>query len=414
MQRTNAFILAPSVEQEDVLRERATNCAKLWNEVTYQRRQAYLTYQTIDWKCGALYNKYSPLIDSATAQQILRKNNESWKGFFALKKMERGGKLPSHIKKVHMPGYWKQNGKYKLMMVYRNNSYSVKNEIMRLPKKLKVSIKGNPKWNGKQGRAEIIYDILDCKWRVFQAVKVQPLFKPKGSKTCYIDLGVINLATMWIEGWKQPIAYSGRNLLADWWYWNRRIAECQSRLKEVNNRHKSKRLSRFIRIRQRRFRQAINTMVRSIVRDLYELDVSKIVVGDLTGIRENNHKGAKNNSMIHNFWSFNYIIQRFKDVAEEYGINVKEVSERKTSSICVRCSSKNFERKGRLFKCISCGLEANRDAIGVLNMANLYGGTAIRVLTHPNLLKWDGMKWERNSAMTHRPRNIVEARISRL
>ncbi len=210
---------------------------------------------------------------------------------------------------------------------------------MRLPKKLKVSIKGNPKWNGKQGRAEIIYDMLDRKWRVFQAVKVQPLFKPKGSKTCYIDLGVINLATMWIEGWKQPIAYSGRNLLADWWHWNRRIAECQSRLKEVNNRHKSKRLSRFIRIRQRRFRQAINTMVRNIVRDLYELGVSKIVVGDLTGIRENNHKGAKNNSMIHNFWSFNYIIQRFKDVAEEYGINVKEVSERKTSSICVRCSS---------------------------------------------------------------------------
>ncbi len=117
MQRTNAFILAPSVEQEIVLRERATNCAKLWNEVTYQRRQAWLTYQTIDWKCGALYNKYSPLIDSATAQQILRKNNESWRSFFALKKMERGGKLPSHIKKVHMPGYWKQNGKYKLMMV---------------------------------------------------------------------------------------------------------------------------------------------------------------------------------------------------------------------------------------------------------------------------------------------------------
>ena len=146
--------------------------------------------------------------------------------------MKRGGKPSSNIMNVHMPGYWKQNGKYKLMMVYRNNSYSVKNETMRLPKKLKVSIKGNPKWNGKQGRAEIIYDMLDCKWRVFQTVKVQPLFKPKGSKTCYVDLGVINLATMWIEGWKQPIAYSGRNLLADWWPWNRRIAECQSRLKK--------------------------------------------------------------------------------------------------------------------------------------------------------------------------------------
>ena len=285
---------------------------------------------------------------------------------------------------------------------------------MRLPKKLKVPIQGKPKWTGRQGRAEVIYDILDRKWRVFQAVKVQPLFKPKGSKTCYIDLGVINLATMWIEGWKQPIAYSGRNLLADWWYWNRRIATCQSRLEMINGRRSSKQLSRLYRIRQRRFRQAINTMVRRLYVISTSSDVSKIVVGDLTGIRENNHKGAKSNSMIHNFWSFNYIIQRFKDVAEEYGVKVKEVSERKTSSICVRCSSENYERKGRLFKCISCGLEANRDAIGVLNIANLYGGTAIRVLTHPNLLRWNGMKWERNSAMTHRPMNIVEARIFRL
>ena len=397
-----------------MLRERATNCAKLWNEATYQRRQAYLTYQTIDWKCGALYNKYSPIIDSATAQQVLRENNDNWKGFFALKRLERRGKLPPNIKTVHMPGYWKRNGKYRLMMILRNDCYKIKNEKMRLPKKLKVPIKGNPKWSGKQGKAEIIYDILDCKWRVFQAVKVQPLFKPKGSKTCYIDLGIINLATMWIEEWKQPIAYSGRNLLADWWYWTQRIATCQSRLEMTNGRRSSKRLSRLHRIRQRRFRQAINTMVRTIVRDLYELDVSKIVVGDLTGIRENNYKGAKSNSMIHNFWSFNYIIQRFKDVAEEYCINVRMVSERKTSSICIRCGSENFDGKGRLFKCKSCGLEANRDAIGVLNMANLYGGTAIRVLTHPNLLRWNGMKWERNSAMTHEPMNIVEARISRL
>ena len=414
MQRTNTFILDPSVEQEIVLRERATNCAKLWNEATYRKRQAYATYQQIDWSCNDLYQKYSPLIDSATTQQILRKNNESWKGYFALKRLERRGKLPPNIKTVHMPGYWKRDGKYRLMMVLRNDCYKIKNEKMKLPKKLEIPIQGKPKWTGRHGKAEVIYDELDRKWRVFQAVKVQPLFKPKGSKTCYIDLGVINLATIWLNGWNQPIAYSGRNLLAEWWYWNRRIAECQSRLKEVNNRHKSKRLSRFYRIRQRRFRQAINTMVRTIVRDLYELDVSKIVVGDLTGIRENNHKGAKSNSMIHNFWSFNYIIQRFKDVAEEYDMKVKMVSERKTSSICVRCSSENFERKGRLFKCISCGLEANRDAIGVLNMANLYGGTAIRVLTHPNLLRWDGMKWERNSAMTHRPMNIVEARISRL
>jgi len=414
MQRTNTFILTPTVKQERMLRERATNCAKLWNEVTYRRRQAYIDYQPIDWHCKGLYHKYAPLIDSATTQQIIRKGNESWRSFFALKQLEREGKLPPNIERVCMPGFWKRDGKYRLMMILRNDCYTVKDGVMRLPKKLEISIQGKPRWVGKQGKAEVIYDEVDGKWRVFQAVKVKPLFKPKGSKTCHIDPGIINLFTIWLEGWKQPIAYSGRNLLADWWYWSRRIAECQSILETINSKKNSKRLSRFYRIRQRRFRQAINVMIRNMVRDLYELGVSKIVIGNLTGIRENNGENShKVNSILHNFWSFNYIVQRLKCTAQEYSIRVKEVSEYKTSSRCIRCGSENIERKGRLFKCLECGLEAHRDAIGVLNMANLqYEGTAIRVMTHPNLLKWDGMKWECKSTMTHRPMNMIEARIT--
>ena len=166
-------------------------------------------------------------------------------------------------------------------------------------------------------------------------------------------------------------------------------------------------------MRQRRFRQAINTMIRNMVRDLYELGVSKIVIGNLTDIREDNNKGKKSNSIIHNFWSFNHIIQRLKCTAQEYGIRVKEVNEYKTSSICVRCSSENVERKGRLFKCLDCGIESHRDAIGVLNMTNLHnGGTVIRVMTHPKLLKWDGVRWQPKRAMTRRLMNMTEARIS--
>jgi putative transposase len=415
MQRTNTFILDPTVEQERILRDKATNCAKLWNEATYRKRQAYMNYQPIDWECKDLYQKYSPLIDSATTQQILRKSNESWRSFFGLKQLKREGKLPPNIEKICMPGYWKNNGKYKLMMVLRNDCYSLKDEVMRLPKKLKIPIRGKPRWSGRQGRVEVIYDDLDGKWRVFQAVKVKPLFKPQGSKTCYIDLGIINLFTIWLKGWRQPIAFSGRNLLADWWYWVDRIADCQSRLETINGKKSSKRLSRFYKMRQRRFRQAINTMIRNMVIDLYDLGVSKIVIGSLTGIREGNDQGKKSNAMIHSFWSFNYLVQRLKCTAQEYGVRVKEVNEYKTSSICIRCDSENIERKGRLFKCLECGLEANRDAIGVLNMANLHnGGTAIRVMTHPNLLKWDGMKWQPKRAMTHQPMNMIEARIPRL
>ena len=395
------------------MREKTTYCAKLWNEATYRRRQAYVNYQSIDWGCIDLYQKYASLIDSATAQQIIRKSNESWRSFFVLKRLEREGRLPPNMEKVCMSGYWKRNGKYKLMLVLRNDCYSLEGGVMKLPKGLRILFKGKPRWSGKQGKPEVVYDEVDGKWRVFQAVKVKPLFKPRGSKTCYIDLGIINLATIWLEGWKQPIAYNGRNLLSDWWHWNRRIADCQSILETINSKKSSKRLSRLYSTRQSRFRQAINTMTRNMVRDLYDLGVSKITIGDLTGIRENNDKGKKSNSMIHNFWSINYIVQRMKCTAQEYGIRVKEVNEYKTSSRCIRCSSENIERKGRLFRCLECGLEANRDAVGALNMANLqHEGTAIRVVTHPKLLKRDGMRWQPKRAMTHRPMNMIEARIS--
>jgi hypothetical protein len=65
MRRTNTFILDPTVEQERILRDKATSCAKLWNEATYRKRQAYMNYQPLDWECKDLYQKYSPLIERA-------------------------------------------------------------------------------------------------------------------------------------------------------------------------------------------------------------------------------------------------------------------------------------------------------------------------------------------------------------
>jgi putative transposase len=49
--------------------------------------------------------------------------------------------------------------------------------------------------------------------------------------------------------------------------------------------------------------------------------------------------------MINNFWSFNYIVKRFKEKAEEYGIEVEEKSEYRTSSECPFCRSEGHNDK---------------------------------------------------------------------
>jgi transposase len=107
--------------------------------------------------------------------------------------------------------------------------------------------------------------------------------------------------------------------------------------------------------------------------------------------------------MVNNFWSFNYIARRFREKAVEHGIEVEEKSEYKTSSKCPLCRSEDIATRGRLFKCLCCGLEANRDAVGVLNIGHLHGGGVNGVVAHPLLLRWNGMRWEPRRAMNNQP-----------
>ena len=189
-----------------------------------------------------------------------------------------------------------------------------------------------------------------------------------------MDLGVVNIITAWIEGERLLIAFSGKPLLADWWYWTHKIAHDQSIAKKVSGVDTTKRIRKYYRKRKLRFRHAVNTIVYRFVKLCYEKDVTEIIVGDVKGIRENNNKSSKVNTMIHNFWSFRYIINRLITTAENFGIKVKLVKEEYTSSVCPRCGSTNVYKHKRLFK-LNCGLEAHRDVVGVLNIARLSART---------------------------------------
>jgi IS605 OrfB family transposase len=82
-------------------------------------------------------------------------------------------------------------------------------------------------------------------------------------------------------------------------------------------------------------------MIKQIVEDAHQLGISKIVLGKLKGIRNNSHNG-KANAMINNFWSFNYIVKRFKEKAEEYGIKVE-----KKASTERQANARSVTLKGR-------------------------------------------------------------------
>ena len=390
MRRTNKLRLRPTKEQERALFSLCEMSAVLWNKLNYIRRQSFFGGR-FDWEEGVaeLYDEFKPIIGAATAQQIIRKNDEAWKSFFSLLKLKGEGSLPPHIHNIAPPRYWKdrKTGRRKLMTVIRNDIYRIEEERKKkwlvLPKGLRVGVTGSIRWRGKQGRLEIFYDDLTGRWYAHQSVEVDQPRHTISLRKAFVDLGVMNIITAWIEGERQSIAFSGKSLLSDWWYWNHKISEHQSELKRVNDRNTSKRLRKLYRKRQRRFRDAINTIIYRFVKLCFEKGVSEIIVGDVAHIRDDNDKGSKINSLIHNFWSFRYIIERLRTTAENFGISVRVVSERGTSSKCPWCNSKNVRKQKRLFKCLSCGIEAHRDVVGALNIALLYGEGFNGVLAHP-------------------------------
>ena len=399
--RTNMFRLSPNKEQEQRLFELADNCARMFNEVNYKRRQSFFS-GNFDWNTDFFYHKYKKFIGSATAQQVTRKNNEAWKSFFALLRLKKQGKLPEHVNKVSPPGYWKdrKTGKRVLMILIRCDCYKLSDKCLKLPFNLEIKWKGKNKWKGeKQGRLEIRYDDLSKKWYAHMPVEVEkppPLHQPKGDKKeeAYVDLGVKVPIMAWVDG--EVFGYKANSMLSDWWYLNEKIAKHQEELKKKNNKHSSKRLKVLYRKRKKRFRDKVNKIVKDFVEKCWAKNVSEIICGDLRNIRKSSNFNRKSNSMIHNFWSVGYVYKRLKEKGEEYGIKVVRIDERGTSSTCPRCSSKKIVCHKRLFKCKECKLEAHRDAVGCVNIENIRlaqggrnmfpAGVVNRAVTRPTLL----------------------------
>ncbi|MEM1899394.1 MAG: hypothetical protein QXN90_02375 [Zestosphaera sp.] len=165
VRRTVVLRLAPDRESENKLKLLCSLSAKLWNEVNYTRRRMFFEEKRVDLKATykEFYERYKVLIGSATAQQILNKNDEAWRSFFSLLKTKKEGKLPPFIKKVNPPGYRKRDRSRELWCVLRNDQYRFNGDHivikgLRVIGNIKVRYIGRVNVRGKQSRAEIRYD----------------------------------------------------------------------------------------------------------------------------------------------------------------------------------------------------------------------------------------------------------------
>ena len=237
---------------------------------------------------------------------------------------------------------------------------------------------------------EITYDEVKRKWYAHVSLTVEEKLEgeewvsvprtPKGSLSAGIDLEVNNLMAVYVEN-GESFLVNGRPLKSIDFYWGRKIAEYQSKLNKSGAKA-SRKLRRMHGKAKLQAKHYINTAVRQTVRKLYELGVSKIVVGYPKGIARNSDRGKRQNFLLSHVWRFNTVIKRLTEVAEEYGIRVLVVNEAFTSKVCPVCGKPHegarFVRG--LFKCPATGLVFNADLVGAFNILK----KAVKTIT-PNL-----------------------------
>ena len=176
--RTNVVRLLPNGAQERRLRRLADACARLWNELNYERRQQFFNHQHVDFKgtWNKYYEKYKKIL-SVNAQAVLQKNNEAWNSFFTLLNMKREGKLPPFMRHVSPPGYWKDEatGRRRLILVVRQDRYVVDEQrhvLILKDFKMAIRFTGGLRWFGRQGRLEMHYDDARNAWYACIPVEV--------------------------------------------------------------------------------------------------------------------------------------------------------------------------------------------------------------------------------------------------
>ncbi|TKR25805.1 RNA-guided endonuclease InsQ/TnpB family protein [Natronomonas salsuginis] len=425
MKRTNTFAVRPlSDTGEQLLRDLLDASAALWNEVNYERLMRYndedgFEGEVWDADTGRLEGKYKGVLGASTAQQVIRKNSEAWRGFFDTKNKYDDESNTSVTEHPEPPGFrGNEDDGRQLKGVIRNTSYTVEwGERSRLEilvgselkdrynhtGRLRLEIAGDPTWPDyeKQGRLDLWYDETDSTFRASQPVTVSDDARdtPLADEKAALDIGANNLVACTTTTGEQYL-YEGRELFQRFRDTTREIARLQSKLRE--GRYSSKRIRRLYRKRTRRRDHAQEALCRDLLDRLYAEGVDTVYVGGLTGVLDT-HWSVETNAKTHNFWAFNQFTDRLVCTAEEYGISVEVRSEAWTSQECPQCGGTDRTTRHQDTLTCPCGFEGHADLTASETFLRRHTEQATRPMARPVRFEWDSHDWLEVSH-SHRPK----------
>lgn len=310
-------------------------------------------------------------LPAQTSQQIIKNLFENIKGW--QKSRKEYNKNPfKFLGKPKLPKYKKETS----VVYFTNQQIILRDGYIHFPKAVNLNPIKTKVDHINQVRVVPNSDHFTVE--VVYSRQEKPL-KEYNGKWMGIDLGLNNLATVVSES--SAYIFNGKPLKAINTFYNERKAKLQSQLPK--NKFLSTKINRLTNNRNRKIGDKIHKISRKIINIAKNENITKIIVGNNRGWKQNINIGAINNR------NFTYIPHsvllekiRYKGLME--GIEVVETQEAYTS----KCSALDLESikkhesylgrriKRGLFSTKS-GFKINADINGALNIARLVAGDEI-------------------------------------
>lgn len=313
-------------------------------------------------------SKTQPL-HSQSIQEVRSRYFKNWYGFRVLRRNGDKTARPPHKEKRFQTTTWKKSAiRFKdglfVKQVVLSNGRGNKPLVANLPKKF--NIKNIPAiinlvYNRGQYELHFVY-------------KIDKAVKSKSEGIVGVDIGEIHPIVSH-DGVITNI-FNGRYIRSLYRLRNKVIASCDRKIDRCE-RH-SQRWWHLVRRKWKRIRKIDNQIMDGLhkhttkfVKLCEERDIGTIVLGDLTGIRDNINYGRRANQKLHQ-WAFGKITQLITYKAKALGIKVEVIDESYTSQTCANCG-KRHKPSNRDYKC-KCGFTYHRDGVGAINIRQKYLG----------------------------------------
>jgi len=402
VQRTDTLRLLTTPELDDFLRRVGDATARLINMENYRRRRLFFETGKIDYSWQSAwarrfteYFDIYKLLGSENFHETCRLISDQWKSFLGLLKAAKEGRLKPW-QKVHPPGYRKdRDGQRVPIVVVRFDNYRIdlERKVIRFGYwNIEIPFKGKPRWltrpEAKQGRLIIVYDPTKKRWYARVSVEVVLEGRLGGGLKAGIDLGRERLIALVTEpvnesGEGVALLYRGGPLKADYFYFERKIAEVDKmlsdpKLEEADRAVLKEVRKRFYERRKRHRDQVFANAAAHLIKMCLELGVAALLLGYPRGVAQD--KPGKGNT---NVWSYRKLERRIAVAAENRGIPAFEISENNTSKECARhgCEVKRGPRG--LVRC-PYGHAMHADVNAAMNILARGGGRVpvrVRVLS---------------------------------